>query len=56
LALVSFLARPKPRIPFLGLSLLRNQRETVATQAMKLLTSNVTVKKNYNNSITIKED
>ena len=29
LALVSFLARPKPRIPFLGLSLLRNQTETL---------------------------
>ena len=26
-------ARPKPRIPFLGLSLLRNQTETLATQA-----------------------
>ena len=33
LALVSFLARPKPRIPFLGLSLLRNQTETLAAQA-----------------------
>ena len=33
LALVSFLARPKPRIPFLGLSLLRNQTEKLATQA-----------------------
>ena len=33
LALVSFLARPKPRIPFLGLSLLRNQTEMLATQA-----------------------
>ena len=33
LALVSFLARPKPRIPFLGLSLLLNRRETLATQA-----------------------
>ena len=33
LALVSFLARPKPRIPFLGLSLLRNQTETLATKA-----------------------
>ena len=32
LALVSFLARPKPRILFLGLSLLRNLRETLATQ------------------------
>ena len=36
LALVSFLARPKPRIPFLGLSLLRNQTETFATQAKNL--------------------
>ena len=35
LAFVSFLARPKPRIPFLGLSLLRNQTETLATQAME---------------------
>ena len=35
--LVSFLARPKPRIPFLGLSLHRNQTETLATQANKLL-------------------
>ena len=26
-------ARPKPRIPFLGLPLLRNQTETLATQA-----------------------
>ena len=34
LALVSFLARPKPRISFLGLSLLRNSTETLATQAM----------------------
>ena len=34
LALVSFLARPKPRIPFLGLSLLRNQTETLATQTI----------------------
>ena len=32
-ALVSFLARPKSRIPFLCLSLLRNQTETLATQA-----------------------
>ena len=31
------LARPKPRIPFLGLCLLRNQTETLATQAMKTL-------------------
>ena len=35
LALVSFLARPKARIPFLDLSLLRNQTETLATQAME---------------------
>ena len=41
LALVSFLARPKPRIPFLGLSLLRNQTETLATQA-KLFNTMVT--------------
>ena len=34
--LVSFLARPKPRIPFLGLSLLRNQTETLATQVNNL--------------------
>ena len=34
LALVSFLARSKPKAPFLGLSLLRNQTETLATQAM----------------------
>ena len=33
LALVSFLAQPKSRIPFLGLSLLRNQTETLAMQA-----------------------
>ena len=32
-ALVSFLARPKPKISFLSLSLLRNQTETLATQA-----------------------
>ena len=30
---VSFLARPKPRISFLGLFLLRNSTETLATQA-----------------------
>ena len=34
LDLVSFLVRPKPRIPFLGLFLLRNQTETLATQAI----------------------
>ena len=33
LALVPFLARPKPKIPFLGLSLFRNQTEKLATQA-----------------------
>ena len=33
LALVLFLARPKLRISFLGLSLLRNSTETLATQA-----------------------
>ena len=33
LAFVLFLARPKPKIPFLGLSLLRNLTETLATQA-----------------------
>ena len=34
LALVSFLARPKPKIPFLRLSLVWKQTETLATQAM----------------------
>jgi len=34
LALVSFLVRSKLRIPFLGLSLLQNQTETLATQAI----------------------
>ena len=33
LALVSFLARSKPKVPFRGISLLRNQTETLATQA-----------------------
>ena len=32
-ALVSFLERPKPKIPFLRLSLLRSQTETLATRA-----------------------
>ena len=32
LAVVPFLARPKPKIPFLGLSFLQNQTETLATQ------------------------
>ena len=35
MALVSFLARPKPKFQFLGLSLLRNQTETLATQAVQ---------------------
>ena len=35
LALVSFLARSKPKVPCLGISLLRNQTETLATQARK---------------------
>ena len=33
MALGSFIARPKPKIPFLGLSLIRNQKEELATQA-----------------------
>ena len=33
--LVPFLTRPKPKIRFLGLSLLRNQTGTLATQAYK---------------------
>ena len=33
-ALVPFFARPNPKIPFLGLSLLRNQTDTFSTQAM----------------------
>ena len=33
MALVSFIAWSKPRISFLGLSLLRIQTETLATQA-----------------------
>ena len=37
MALVSFLARSKPKIPCLGLSLLRNLTETIATQANKPL-------------------
>ena len=35
LALVSFLAQPKAKIPFLSLSLLRNQTEMLATQAIQ---------------------
>ena len=33
LAFVLFLARSKPKIPFLGLSLIRNLKKTLATQA-----------------------
>ena len=33
LALVSFLARSIPKVPFLGISWLQNQTETLATQA-----------------------
>ena len=36
LALVPFFAWPKPKILFLGLSLLRNNKETLATQAKSL--------------------
>ena len=36
-ALVSFLARSKPKVPFLSISLLRNQTETLATQAIAKL-------------------
>ena len=36
LALVSFIARSKPKVPFLSISLLRNQTETLATQASLL--------------------
>ena len=35
---VSFLARPKPRIPFLGLSLLQNQTETLGMQVSVIQT------------------
>ena len=38
LALVPFFAWSKPKIPFLGLSLLRNQTETLSTQANKCIT------------------
>ena len=33
MALVSFLARPKPKIQLPGLSLIQNQTETLVTQA-----------------------
>ena len=33
MALVSFLARPTPKIPFPDLSLIQNQTETLATPA-----------------------
>ena len=36
LALVSFLAQSIPKVPFLGISLLRNQTETLATQAVSV--------------------
>ena len=36
LPVVPFLARPKPKMPFLGLSLLRNQTQTLATQAQAI--------------------
>ena len=41
MALISFHARPKPRIWFLGLSLLRNSTETLATQASCLRQENL---------------
>ena len=41
LALVSFLTQPKPRIPIHGLSLLRNQTETLATQAILSLAKQI---------------
>ena len=52
LALVSFLARSKPRMPFLGLSLLRNQTETLATQAMFDLALNPSAGKIWNQVMT----
>ena len=36
LALVSFLARSIPKVPFLGISLLRKQTGTLATQAISI--------------------
>ena len=36
LPVVPFLARPKPKMPFLGLSLLRNQTQTLTTQAQAI--------------------
>ena len=47
LALVSFLARPNPRIPFLGLFLLRNQTETLATQAIVVLVQLSSLQEKY---------
>ena len=35
LPLVSFLTQSKPKVPFLGISLLQNQTETLATQAKR---------------------
>ena len=36
-ALVSFLERSKPKVPFFGISLLRNQTEALATQAKPIM-------------------
>ena len=47
LALVSFLARSNPRIPFLGLLLLRNQTETLATQAIVVLVQLSSLQEKY---------
>ena len=38
LTFVSFLARSKPKVPLLGLSLLRNQTETLATRLHMMVT------------------
>ena len=56
LALVSFLARPKPRILFLGLSLLLNLTEMLATQACPFFTVFLTAKSlSQNISITLSQ-
>ena len=55
-ALVSFLARPKPRIPFLGLSLLGNQTETLATQANNLQVVKISPPDNQKVASTISLD
>ena len=44
----TFLARPNPRIPFLGLSLLRNQTETLATQAKYMSINKMITRKKKN--------